>query len=405
MRRLLLVTHRSIEQAGGPAARWRAFARYLPEYGWKVEVLSASTHIGASEFESESSRAVTTRAALMDHAARLSEPIFGLAGVRPDSMPLSMLWAPRGALLIRRSVKRHRPDVVLATGPPIAGIIAARAGVPARTPMIVELRDLWAGSPAFDAGGRTLSKVEDWLMSRARRVIACTPEAVSDLRLRHPDLEERIVEIANGFDPAITSIPIARATADVLDQDGSRRTHTLLHSGTLTAARPILPLIHALDDARIAGSFRLVLHGYLSPTSRAEVELARRENRVSIEVLAPSPWPKAVERIAEADAGLITQARAAGDETAIASKIYEYLALGKPVLCITDGGASEALLQRLGAGQLCARLDAHETIVAALRRLRDGAHLPIQADELAPYSRRALAGRLARLLEDVANGD
>jgi glycosyltransferase involved in cell wall biosynthesis len=405
MRRLLLVTHRSIEQAGGPAARWRAFARYLPEYGWEIEVLSAAERMGTSEFESGNSRAVSARAALMGHVARLSEPIFGLAGVRPDSMPLSMLWVPRGALLVRRGVARHNPDVVLATGPPIAGVIAARAGIPDKVPLVLELRDLWAGSPAFDAGGRTLSRVEDWLMRRARRVIACTPEAVSDLRLRHPHLGERVVEIANGFDPAITSIPVLRAATGILDADGPRRTRTLLHSGTLTAARPILPLVHALDDARVAGSFRLVLHGYISPTSRAEVELARRESRVPIEVLAPSRWPQAVEHIAQADAGLITQARAAGDETAVASKIYEYLALGKPVLCITDGGASEALLHRLEAGELCARLDAHEKIVAALLRLRDGEHRPIQTERLAPYSRRALAARMARLLEDVANGD
>jgi glycosyltransferase involved in cell wall biosynthesis len=404
MRRLLLVTHRSIEQAGGPAARWRAFARYLPEHGWEVDVLSAAEHIGASEFENRTARAVSTRAAVMGHVARLSEPLFALAKVRPDSMPLSMLWVPRGALLVRRSVERSPPDVLLATGPPIAGVIAARAGIPAGTGLVVELRDLWAGNPAFDAGGRILSKVEEWLVREARRVVACTPEAVSDLRLRHPRLDGRIVEIANGFDPEILSIADARGASDTAGNGSSPKMLTLLHSGTLTAARPIAPLIRALSDARVAGSFRIVLHGYLSPTSRAEVELARRESQAPIEVLAPSSWREAVRHIAEADAGLITQARAAGDETAIAGKIYEYLALGKPVLCITDGGASEALLRRLGADELCARLDASETIVAALLRLRDNPTVPLPREILEPYSRRALAGRMAALLDEIASG-
>jgi hypothetical protein len=402
MRRLLLVTHRSIDQPGGPAARWRAFVRYLPEHGWEVDVLSAAEHAGGSEYDSASSRAVATRAAVMTRVGRLSEPVFRRARVRPDALPVSMSWIPRGAMLIRRRIKRQTPDVVLATGPPIAGPIAARASIPADVPLVVELRDLWAGNPAFDAGGRTLSKIEAWLLRESRLVVACTPEAVSDLRLRHPDLERRVVEICNGFDPEIVSIAAARVNGDAPRADRSRRMLTLLHSGTLTSARPIAPLIRALGDPRLARGFRLILHGYLTPSSRAEVERARLETNVPIEVLAPSPWEEAVAAIAEADAGLIVQARAAGDETAIASKIYEYLALRKPVLCITDGGASEALLRRLGADDLCARLDAPETIVAALRRLLEHTPRVLSPERVQPYSRRALAGRMATLLEQVA---
>jgi hypothetical protein len=40
VKRLLLVSHRPIDQAGGPAARWRLFARHLPEDGWEADVVS-----------------------------------------------------------------------------------------------------------------------------------------------------------------------------------------------------------------------------------------------------------------------------------------------------------------------------------------------------------------------------
>lgn len=409
MRRLLLVTHRSIEQDGGPAARWRAFVRYLPEHGWEVDVLSASERAGAAEFDSRASRAVTTRAAVMARVASSTEPLFRLAGVRPDSLPLSMSWVPRGALLVRRRMERSDYDVVLASGPPIAGPLAARLGGRSRVPLVVELRDLWAGSPAFDAGGKALSQVEDWLLREAHRVIACTPEAVADLRLRHPRLGDRVVEVSNGFDPEVRAI--ARGTAgNERERDGRstsdsppRRPLTLLHSGTLTPARPLQPLLDALADPRVAGDIRLLLHGYLSPATRAEVEQAREEGKGAIEVLAPSPWRDAVRRIAEADACLITQARGAGDATAIASKVYEYLALGKPVVCLTDGGASEALLRRLGADALCARLDQPEAIVEALLQLLDHAPSPVAAEMLERYSRRALAGRIAALLDELAS--
>jgi glycosyltransferase involved in cell wall biosynthesis len=403
MRRLLLVTHRSTAQDGGPAARWRAFVRYLPEHGWEVEVLSAAAGVGASEFDVGGSRAVATRAAAMAKLARLGEPAFRLAGVRPDAVPLSIGWVPRGARMVRRRIEEYEPDVVLASGPPIAGPLAARLGVPDDVPLIIELRDLWAASPAFDDGGRALSNIENWLLRKARSVIACTPEAVSDLHRRHPELDGRIVQISNGFDPEIKSMAGTCVSRDRAQEGRSPQILTLLHSGTLTPGRPLTPLVRALADPRVAGSFRLVLHGYLSPASRAEVELASKDGKVAIEVLAPSPWREAIARIAKADACLITQGHAAGDETAIAGKIYEYLALGKPVLCVSDGGASEALLQRLQVDELCARLGEPETIVAALLRLREGAARPLPPDRLEPFSRRALAGRMASLLEDVAS--
>ncbi|HTA32085.1 MAG TPA: glycosyltransferase [Solirubrobacteraceae bacterium] len=409
MRRLLLVTHRSIEQDGGPAARWRAFVRYLPEHGWEVDVLNASDRAGASEFDSQSSRAVSARATVMARVAGSTQPLFRLAGVRPDSLPLSMLWVPRGAMLVRRRIDAGDHDVVVATGPPIAGPLAARLGGRSRVPFVVELRDLWARSPAFDAGGSVLSRVEDWLLGDASRVIACTPEAVADLRLRHPELDDRVVEVSNGFDPEVGAI--ARNAGGEERESGGlpvsdpppRRPLTLLHSGTLTAARPLRPLLDALADPRVAGEIRLLLHGYLSPATRAEVGRAREEGKVVIEVLAPSPWRDAVSRIAEADACLITQARDAGDATAIASKVYEYLALGKPVLCLTDGGATEALLRRLGADALCAHLDQPEAIVGALLRLLDHAPSPVVAELLAPYNRRTLAGRMAALLDALVS--
>lgn len=399
MKRLLLVTHRSIEQAGGPTARWRAFVRYLPDYGWEVDVLSATQRASASEFDARASPAVARRAAAMGWLGRVGEPAFRLAGVRPDAVPLSTLWIARGARLVRQQVERSAPDAVLASGPPIAGPIAARAGVGNRAPFVVELRDLWAGSPAFDAGGRVLPALENWLLRGAQRVVACTPEAVFDLRRRHPGIGQRIVEVSNGFDPQIQSIGGTRTPAP--PADAARSIVTLLHSGTLTAARPLAPLLRALADPRLSGSFRLLLHGHLSPASRAEVERARQESAVPVDVLAPSPWRDAVHRIAQADAGVIVQARSAGDETAVASKIYEYLALGKPVLCVTDGGASEALLRRLGADELCARLSEPETIVAALFRLRRRAIGTPAPALLEPYSRRVLAGRMAALLDEL----
>jgi glycosyltransferase involved in cell wall biosynthesis len=333
----------------------------------------------------------------MARVGRLSGPFFSAFGVRPEALPLSMLWLPRGTIAVRRRLRAEAGcyDVVLATGPPMVALLVARLGVGRKGPALVaELRDLWAANPAFDRRGGILGALERWVLRRARIVIACTPEAVADLSARHPWLAGRIAEIPNGFEPRL--LDLRSETAGAGARNGRR---TILHSGTLTADRPLSPLLRALERDDLRDAFRVTVHGHLAPEARAEVAAA--DPLTEIEVIPPSPWEEAIQRIARADIALITQARGAGDATAVASKVYEYLALGKPVLCLSDGGATEALLRRLGADGYCARLHDEAGIARVLERLRDEpAAPPLPISDLAAFDRRRHAAQLAQLLDD-----
>jgi glycosyltransferase involved in cell wall biosynthesis len=373
VKRLLLVSHRPIEQAGGPAARWRSFVRHLPEHAWEVDVVSGR---GGDEFAAP--RRAQTRARVMEAAGRFTDPVFRVAGLRPEALPLSTAWAARGATQVRGRLQEHEYDAILATGPPFAAVIAARAAR-ADAPLVVELRDLWANNPAFDRGGPLLRRLEEWVVGSSAAVVVVTPEAAADVRRRHPGA--RVEEIPNGFEPEL--LEKRRVTEPPAT--------TILHSGTLTKDRPLAPLLRALKPP-----LRLVLHGYVAPEIEAEIAASEAD----VEIVPPSGWADAVERIAGADVALITQSRGAGDATAVAAKVYEYLALGKPVLCISHGGATEALLRRLGVDQLSARLDDPASIESALARIRAG-DLPaaVPREQLEPYERPRLARRLAEFLD------
>src|SRR4051812_48024317 len=146
--RLLLVSHRSLDQAGGATARWRSFARRLPEHGWEVTTVVAPARAGAVELDHRAwaLRVAATRARVMAGVGRVAAPAFARAGTRRGALPLSMTWAPRGAAGVRAAIRERRPDVVLATGPPVVALLAARLGAGVGGPPLVhELRDLWGG--------------------------------------------------------------------------------------------------------------------------------------------------------------------------------------------------------------------------------------------------------------------
>ncbi|HET6448696.1 MAG TPA: glycosyltransferase, partial [Conexibacter sp.] len=260
MPRLLLVTHRSVDQDGGPSARWRSLVRRLPGEGWEVDVVSAPVRASAVEFGARPRelRRAALRARVMGRVGRVSDPLFALAGVRPDAMPLSMAWVVRGSRDVRRHLASGDYDVLLATGPPMVALLAARLAVRAGAPpLVVELRDLWAGSPAFDRGGPLLGALERWVFARSRAIVACTPEAADDLRARHPAAAVRVEVVPNGFEPELLAHrPAPQPAAAPL---------TLLHSGTITPDRPLAPLLGALAHDDLCDRFRLVLHGHLAP--------------------------------------------------------------------------------------------------------------------------------------------
>jgi glycosyltransferase involved in cell wall biosynthesis len=281
--------------------------------------------------------------------------------------------------------------VVVATAPPIAAVAAAWLSDLQGVPLVVELRDLWAGNPAYDAGGPILTAVERRLLRRAAAVVVVTPEAAEEVRRRHPALAERIAVVPNGFEPCLLSRRADRARA--------RRPITLVHSGTLLPARPVRPLLDALARRR-AGVFRLVLHGYLDRETAAAVAAA--PPGVEVDVVPPSGWDDAVARMAAADVGVVLQSAAAGDATAAAGKVYEYLALGLAVLCVTDGGATEALLTRLGADALAVRLGDAAALDRALDRLeQEVPPEPVPVERLLSYSRDEQARQLADLLSAI----
>lgn len=397
--RLLIVSHRALDQAGGTVARWRGMVPHLEALGWEVDVVAAPVRTSAQEFVSDPKdlRWVKLRARVMAPLGKLIAPLLWLVGARAEAMPVANLWMFRGSRDVRRALKAKQYDVVLATSPPHVALVAARLGTKGADapPFVAEQRDLWADNPAFEAWPGILRLAERWVHKGAAAVVAVTPQAVESLRQRYPAMADRVYEVSNGFDPEVYEL---RRPPRALEGK-----ITLIHSGSLTFWRPLLPLLEVLARDPYRLRFRLRIQGFVGPEN--DRAIAAFKDRVEIEVIPAAPWREAVETVANADVAVIVQADRAGDNTAVAGKLYEYLALGKPVLCVSHGGGCESVLRSVGADRFCAEMDDPGSIAAALDALlADPSPQPVESSTIDRFNREVLSERMSELLKAVAAG-
>lgn len=395
-RRLLLVSHRPLDYEGPGTVRWRSLSNFLPEHGWAVTAVTARFNPTSDELSADPRVALLSqqRARVMRQVGRMLRPIANRAlGVQPEAFPPSMLWSWSGRALIRQKVLDVQPDAVIATAPPFAaffavGAVAHGLGVPA----IADMRDPWAGHPTYDAGGSLLRRLERRALEPFDRTVVVTPGMLSRLEALHPGLTPKLRMLPNGFVPEL----LTRRTVPGPRGDSRVR---LIHPGVLYGDRSLGSLLAGVRTSGLAERLRLELIG----NSTAESQAALRDRPPGLEVLSPGPlsWDDTMDRVADSDVVVVIVPASMGDDVAWPVKMFEALALGKPVLAITSGGAAEKLLRELGQGAGCAREDDAAGVVEALRRVVETPPSPVEPDVLARWDRARVAADYAALLDEV----
>jgi glycosyltransferase involved in cell wall biosynthesis len=402
-RRLLVVSHRPLDYGGGGSVRWSYLRRVLPALGWQVSVVTARANPTGNEASIEPRHAslARARARVMGTAGTVLRPLYRRAGLQPEAFPPSMAWAYSGRGPIRRAIERERPNVVWATCPPQAALFAAvgaLARADARLPFVAELRDLWAGSPFFDAGGDLLARLESRAFARADAIVSVTDGCRERLLALHPEIEDRFELLPNGFDPAL--LARRRPPGRVDGSDGSRA--TLIHAGTLYGDRTVVALLRALARPELRERVALEIVGVVDERSAAAIH-ATGDGGPHVRVLPPTSWATAIDRTLAADIAVVINSPGTGGEMALPSKLFEALALGRPVLALTGRGSeTERLLTRLGHGAGCAPPDDERAIARALTGLLDAPPAAVDPALMTTWDRSNVAQRIAALLDRLS---
>ena len=414
----LLVSFYFPPAGGGGVQRPLKLAQYLPAMGVETHVLAPDDPrwLHRDDGLRAPSQAWVHRARYVGvSGGKPSEVLAGTQGLErvatkarlqlrrlvvPDENATWALTAiPAGIKLVRK----HDIDVIVSTSPPpsthlIAAAIARATGakwVADLHDSIVAHAHRRADSAATRAKSSLQLRVARLVASRAD-AITCVSEAISEetraLRPRGP-----VVTIANGCDFDDVS---------GLDRQPSDR-FRITHTGSFFGRRDPRPFLQALHDsgldvvARFLGDFR--------PADRDWAESLGLGDRLELLPYAPRAESLALQRDSEALLLLIPEADGRG-RGVLSGKVFEYVAVGRPILAaVPPDGAAAELIRETGAGVVVPPDDP-----AAIRAALEGLHarwredgLPdVQLDEewRTRLSRRTRVEEMATLLHGVVAG-
>jgi glycosyltransferase involved in cell wall biosynthesis len=408
-RRALMLAYFFPPVAGAGAQRTLKFVRHLVPHGWDATVVSTRSRAYRARDPSllaevpASTRVVRTRAlplaaylGVVLHRLRLRR--LRAVVVWPDN---GLGWSPFALVATLRAVRQDRPEVVFSTSSPYAAhlvalIVARLTGLP----WVADFRDEWSTNPHLADQPLVLAaltaRTERAITARASRVVVAAD--YFDLN-GLPRGDRRRVEIPNGVDEA----DLAPSSTPGPPADR----FVFAHVGTLYDIRDPTPALRALAALGARGAI---------DGRQVEVRLV---GNIWLERFTP-PAGLRVERVGYVDhARAVAEMRAATAlllfvppaSLAPSGKLFEYLASGRPLLCLARADNLASRLVREWDAGIVADPDDESAIERAILALWDrwrADGLPdredVRARTLERYSRRAAAERLAQVLDEACRG-
>ena len=238
------------------------------------------------------------------------------------------------------------------------------------------------------------ARYERQVLTRADAVLVTSSETKRLFLAKNPMLPAaKFHVLPNGYDESDFSQPSQPP------QDCLRITHT----GTITELYHIKRLLEAVvacAAAHPAVPWRLRFVGQVSAQLRGQITGAGLSEIT--EYIGFVPHEQSVAYLMESSVLLMAIPNVPRNLGILPGKVFEYLAAGKPILCVGPAGSdADNLLRECGAGQALPYEDAglmRETLEELATRWQQNPNLDLPALGIARYSRRGRAGELAGLV-------
>lgn len=343
------------------AVRIASFADFLRDEGFEVTVLTRKPPVLPANSIAEDVVRVQDPLARVESVVKPQRPeqSGGLTGrlrrvtsttrfsVIRRRVSARLLWPDRfsfwGAMAIRKSKSVRRPDIILASGPPLSAFfVAQRLARRYGCPWIADYRDLLAFGPYFDGGSinRMLSRLLE------RRIVRSAVAAVTVSEPMAREIEEvhgtPVRVVMNGFDP--TEMPV-RGNGDPAKELIISYCGEIYHG-----KRDPAPLFSALYSLKSEGlAVRVHFYGASSQSVIAGAEAAGVSDLVR-----SSPRVARSESLriqTESDVLLLLMWNDPRENGVYSGKLFEYLGARRPVLMLGyEHGVAAELIRERSAG-------------------------------------------------------
>ena len=421
MHRVLIITYYWPPSSGAGVQRWLKFAKYLPSFAWEPVILTIDPDYAAypaidETLEKEISRETRIyKTPAIDYFRfyrkdKSKVPSAGFATSDDSGFRAKFMRFIRGNFFIpdprggwnryafRKAceiIETEKIKHIITTSPPHSTQLIGmklRKRYPSLK-WIADLRDPWTDIYYYSQFYHTLpAKAID--RSLEKRVLRSADQIITvgktlrDLFVsKVPGTENKTTVITNGYDEddfrgLSPSIP------DKL---------TITYAGTLSGAYPLKGFLEAAGEY-IKNKNALSLR-FVGTVSRAEKELIiEKAGLENVEFIPHVDHHAAIKYMLETTALLLIIPDHQSGKSILTGKLFEYIASGKPVICIgpPDGDAAEIIsISKAGSAHGYNDIQGISEILNLLGR---GERTREKTDTI-QFSRKVLTAKLAGLLE------
>jgi hypothetical protein len=404
MKNVLVITYHFYPSAAVGAKRLARFCKYLPQFGFEPIVLtvhekyyeSTDEHLKASH-----GTVYRTDSLRMDRpkSNRWFKQIW-YYGVRvleralfPDKY---IVWLPYALATAKLIFKKHRIDLIYASGPWFSTFLVAQVLKKIyRVPMVIEYRDQWALNVVYRTSARAkLHRYFDGrVLAISDGVIFSSQGLLDEYRSNYPEVDfSRALVIPNGFDPdELAGVRKSKTNGFVLTYAGN-------FYWPRTPDNFLQALLEWTSEENIGcGNFKFLSIGNLNR------QMVKHDFNGFVELKGTLPHHQVLNHLASSDWLLLIVAP--GHESNIPAKIYEYLALGRPILALCPERASvREIIDETSCG-VVANINDVSDIKCRLGEIyaTRGRSLPAVQQKINRYCSRTIAGQLGEYLTSIQN--
>ena len=436
MKRVLIITYYWPPSGGSGVQRWLKMSKYLPEYGWQpviyttenaeypiidhslekdvapnIEVIrrpitepysAYKKFLGINKDETVKMGFIQEKEKNKSWKSDLSLWVRGNFFI-PDAR---CGWVKPSVRFLKEYLNEHPVDAIISTGPPHSmHLIALKLKEALGLPWIADFRDPWTEIDYYNDlhltawADRKHHRLEQEVLTKADKVVTVAPDGARRLgRLGNRNVRT----IYNGFDrDDDTQTPV-----NLSEQ------FTITYLGVLSKIQNPSNLWQALaeltkEDSEFDKSLKINMIGQIDSTVVSSIDENGLTQHVAYSPYMPHDQVSAVHRSSTLLLLLLmpdSEPRAKG---LLTGKLFEYMASGRPILCIgPEDGDAARILRETGAGQTVSFED-KEKMKEALKNLYqrylentlEGNTNP----KVENYSRQVMTQQYAALLNQAIN--